>query len=259
MPESKGERSLELYIEVAPGGDALVHAPSLPGFSVKVGRGASRGRRLRGGLSAYARWAATHGLVSARLAALVAREAKWREVETVAGAPVWISGNAAALFSVDRRTLSDREVTEHLDVVAAALSDMAAAVAGLSAEDRAHGRRTGGRSIDEAFTHVGNCIWWYASRIDDRLPEPEEDPAEAPLDRCVRLLADAQAYLLSISGKARVRVHVPTRFPTYDPSEAWTHAKACRREAEHAWDHLAGVRRAAAATRRRLPRATSRG
>jgi hypothetical protein len=253
VPERKGDRSLELYVEVAPGGDALVHAPSLPGFSVKVGRGASRERRLRADLSAYARWAASHGLAPAP------READWREVETVAGAPVWVSGNAAALFSVDRRPLSDREVMAHLDVVAAALSDMAEAVAGLSLRERSRGRRTGGRSIDEAFTHVGNCIWWYASRIDDKLPEPEEDPAEEPFDRCVRLLADARAYLVSISGKARVRVHVPTRFPTYDPSEPWTHAKACRREAEHAWDHLAGVRRAAAATRRRLPRATSRG
>jgi hypothetical protein len=257
--ERKGERSLELYVEVAPGGDALVHAPSLPGFSVKVGRGASRERRLRADLSVYARWAASHGLGSALRAASALREADWREVETVAGAPVWISGNAAVLFSVDRRPLSNREVMAHLDVVAAALSDMAEAVAGLSLEERARGRRTGGRSINETLTHVGNCIWWYASRIDDKLPEPEEDPAEAPLDRCVRLLADARAYLGSISGKARVGVHVPTRFPTYDPSEPWTHAKACRREAEHAWDHLAGVRRAAAATRRRLPRPTSRG
>lgn len=259
MPERKGERSLELYVEVAPGGDALVHAPSLPGFSVKVGRRASRDRRLRADLSAYARWAASHGLAAAPRAAAALRDADWREVETVPGAPVWISGNAAALFSIDRQPLSRREVMAHLDVVAAALSDMAEAVAGLSQEERTRGRRTGGRSIDDAFTHVGNCIWWYASRIDDKLPEPEEDPAEAPLDRCVRLLADARAYLASISGKARVRVHVPTRFPTHDPSEPWTHAKACRREAEHAWDHLGGVRRAAAAMRRRLPRATSRG
>jgi hypothetical protein len=258
VPERKGDRSLELYVEVAPGGDALVHAPSLPGFSVKVGRGASRERRLRVDLAAYARWAASHGLAPAPRAASSLREAEWREVETVAGVPVWISGNAAALFSVDRRTLSNHQVIAHLDVVAAALSDMAEVVAGLSPEERIRGRRTGGRSIDEAFTHVGNCIWWYASRIDDKLPEPEEDPAEAPLARCVRLLADARTYLLNVPGEARARVHVPTRFPTYDPSEPWTHAKACRREAEHAWDHLAGVQRAAAATRRRLPRRTRR-
>ncbi len=241
--------SVELFVEVAPDGDALVHAPSLPGFSVKVARGSSRERRIRAGLTAYARWLAAHDLAVGDCVAVL-REAEVREVETVAGAPVWISGNAAALFSVDRRVLSDRDAGAHLDVVAAAVSDMAAATLGLSARERAHGCRTGGRTIDEALTHVGNCIWWYASRIDDELPEPPEFPGEPPLARCIRLLADVRPHLLGVPARERARVHVPARFPTNDPSEPWTYAKVCRREAEHAWDHLDGIRRAAAATRR---------
>jgi hypothetical protein len=109
--------------------------------------------------------------------------------------------------------------------------------------------------MDEALTHVGNCIWWYASRVDDELPEPSESSEESPLARCIRLLADVRPFLLGIPGRERTRVHVPARFPTNDPSEPWTYAKVCRREAEHAWDHLGGIRRAAAATRRaRAPR-----
>lgn len=241
--------ALDLYVEVAPNGDELVHAPSLPGFSVRVVRGASRDRCVGARLSAYARWLAAAGLAPRGQIDAV-RGLDWMVVESVAGAPVWISGNAAALFSVDRRALSNSEVTDHLDVVAAALSDMASATARLSARGRAHGRRTGGRSIDEALTHVGNCIWWYASRIDDELPEPPEFPGEPPLVRCIRLLADVRPYLLGVPARARARVQVPTRFLTNDPREAWTHAKACRREAEHALDHVEGIRRAAAATRR---------
>jgi hypothetical protein len=247
------EGPLEVFVEGTPDGDELVHAPSLPGFSVKVTRGSSRERRIRAGLTAYGRWLAAHDLATADFVAAL-RGIEWLEVETVAGAPVWISGNAAALFSIDRRPLSDGDANAHLDVVAAVVSDMAAATIGLTAKERAHGCRTGGRSMDEALTHVGNCIWWYASRIDDELPEPQESPEEAPLARCIRLLADVRPFLLGIRGRERTRVHVPARFPTNDPLEPWTYAKVCRREAEHAWDHLDGVRRAAAATRRaRLP------
>ncbi|MCX6094793.1 MAG: hypothetical protein NTY63_08260 [Candidatus Bipolaricaulota bacterium] len=249
MREQEVKSPLELYIEAAPNGDALIHAPRLPGFSVKVARGSSRDCRMRAGLTTYARWLAAHDLATASCAAVL-RNIQWLEVEAVPGAPVWISGNAAALFSVDRRPLSDSDANARLDVVAAAISDMAAATMGLSARERVHGCRTGGRSIDEALTHVGNCVWWYASRIDDELPEPPEFPGESPLARCVRLLADVRPHLLSVSGRERTRVHVPTRFPTNDSSEAWTYAKVCRREAEHAWDHVDGVRRAAAATRR---------
>ncbi|MDD5264230.1 MAG: hypothetical protein PHU43_05255 [Candidatus Bipolaricaulis sp.] len=249
MHVKRPESPLEVFVEETPNGDALVHAPSLPGFSVKVARGSSRERRIRAGLAAYGRWLAAHDLAAADCVAAL-RGIEWLEMETVGGAPVWISGNAAALFSIDRRPLSDLEAYAHLDVVAAAVSDMAAATIRLTTKERTHGRRTGGRSIDEALTHVGNCIWWYASRIDDELPEPLESPEEAPLARCIRLLADVRSFLLGIPERERTRVHVPARFPTNDPSEPWTYAKVCRREAEHAWDHLEGVRRAAAASRR---------
>jgi len=251
---------LDLFVEEAPGGDALVHVPSLPGLSVMVAHGSSRDRRIRSGLGAYTRWLGGHGLASvspaaqavvSAAAAAALGDVAWRVTESVAGAPVWISGNAAALFSVDRRRLSDGEAGAHLDVVGAALEDVVAATARLSEAERARGRKTGGRSVEETLTHIGNCIWWYASRIDDELPEPPDLPGEPPLARCVRLLTEVRAYLLAVPQGKRTRIHVPTRFPTNDPREPWTYAKVCRREAEHAWDHLAGIQRAAAVMMRR--------
>jgi hypothetical protein len=85
---------------------------------------------------------------------------------------------------------------------------------------------------------MGNCVWWYCSRIDDVLPEPVEISEEAPMARIERLLEVAGEYLLAVPLQARMIVNVPTRFLTKDPREAWTHAKVCRREAEHMWEHL---------------------
>ena len=49
-------------------------------------------------------------------------------------------------------------------------------------------------------------------------------------------------FLLQLS--ARATFHVPTRFPTEDPQECWTHTKVCRRQAEHVWEHLPGLKMA---------------
>ena len=58
------------------------------------------------------------------------------------------------------------------------------------------------------------------------------------MDRIERLLEAARECLLTVPLESRTIVHVPTRFLTKDPHEAWTHAKVCRREAEHMWEHL---------------------
>ena len=84
----------------------------------------------------------------------------------------------------------------------------------------------------------------YRWSCDDSLPEPDERPNEDPLDRIERLLETASQFLISLPFAAREEVHVPKRFHTRDPREAWTHTKVCRREAEHAWEYLLGMTRA---------------
>jgi hypothetical protein len=165
--------------------------------------------------------------------------------EHVAGAPVWESGNAAVLFRSDLRPLDDRAVAARLRFVRRVLDRMREAIAPLSASDRAGRPASNRRSVDETLEHVGNCVWWYCSRIDDDLPEPDEPSGEDPLDRIDRLFEIAEAFLLAVPFAGRATVHVPTRFPTADPNERWTHTKVCRRQAEHVWAHLPGLRSSA--------------
>lgn len=250
---------LDLYVEVAPGGACMGHIPSLPGLSFRADHVDAL---LRNGLEAFAtygEWLTRRGpddlaLETNRLLAALseggAEGIRLRERERVAGAPVWESGNAAALFFVDHRAPPDPEVRAHLRFIAAVVRQIRSEVDALTPRQRAHRSVPDRRSIDEALEHIGNCVWWYASRIDDTLHEPPDVEAEDPLDRIDRLLGLATDFLLSVPMGDRQRVHVPKRFPTNDPDEPWTFAKVCRREAEHVWAHLPGITRDVRAARR---------
>ena len=163
------------------------------------------------------------------------------ETEHIAGAPVWESGNPAVLFQSDHHPLDDTAVAAHLRFTRRVLKKMRVLIAPLSAAQRSRRPEPDRRSVDETLTHLGNCIWWYCSRIDDELLEPDDIPDESPMDRIDRLFAAAETYLFGVPLSERGTVHISTRFPTKDPQERWTHTKVCRRQAEHAWAHLPGL------------------
>lgn len=243
---------LEVDIEVAPSGACLAHVPSLPGFNFRADSTSELVACGHKTLSAYIDWLDTHGLaglttttgaVAERVAAHGISAVRLRPREQVAGAPVWESGNAAALFLVDHRALSDQEVRAHLRFLRDALAWIRTVVTPLSPAQRAQVLAPGRRTIDETLYHIGNCVWWYTSRLDDGLPEPPSREGEDPLDRMNRSFALSAEALLQVKPADRTRVHVPTRYPTSDPAEAWTHAKVCRREAEHVWAHRSGLLR----------------
>ena len=247
-----GSVVLDLYVEVATGGACMGHIPALPGFCFRSENTEEIPHRAPDRLAEYVKWLAGRGLVDLTTAtrdlavvfsATGVDAVDLRERERLAGAPVWESGNAAVLFSVDRRLLADEDVRAHLRFVAEVLAHVRSLVEPLTAEQRAHRPRSGRRSIDETLEHIGNCIWWYTSRINDALPEPPEIEREDPLDRIERLVAVASDDLLSIPSSERNRVHTPKRFLTRDPHEQWTYGKVCRREAEHVWAHLPGILR----------------
>jgi len=236
--------SFDLLVEDAGTQGCLGHVPALPGLCFRA-RNAEEAEAIASDrIAEYAAWLRAEGLAdltpgtaegSSALRVVVA--------EHVAGAPVWESGNAAVLFRYDLRPLDDRAIAAHLRFVRRVLDRMRDAVEPLSASDRVGRPAPDRRSIDETLEHVGNCVWWYCSRIDDDLPEPDELAGEDMLDRIDRLFAVAESHLLSVPYSARATVHVPTRFPTKDPNERWTYTKVCRRQAEHAWIHLCGLKR----------------
>ena len=243
--------TLELLVENAGRDGCLGHIPTLPGLCFRAETVADVESLAPVRIREYADWLLENGLgdLTPEVAQLTSRgraASSLRIVvaEHVAGAPVWESGNAAVLFERDLHLLGDDGVTAHLRFTRRALDEMREIVKRLSDEKRAWKPDPARRSIDETIEHIGNCIWWYCSRIDDDLPEPEDALDETPVDRIDRLFDVAETYLMGVPLSARAAVHVPQRFPTSDPQERWTHSKVCRRQAEHVWAHLPGLKTA---------------
>jgi len=259
-PKQDGPATFDLLVEDASRAGCMGHIPALPGLCFRAATTVEVERVAPARIVDYARWLVAEDLadLEPEATALAGRvraqdESRVRVVvaEHVAGAPVWESGNAAALFERDLHPLTDDAVCGHLRLVRRILERVREATSPLSAAQRARRPAPDRRSIDETLTHIGNCVWWYCSRIDDALPEPEEPPGEDPLDRIDRLSTAANAHLLAVPFSQRAGVHVVTRFPTKDPHERWTHTKVCRRQAEHAWEHLPGLQAASEAASRR--------
>lgn len=242
--------AFHLLVEDVGSQGCLGHVPALPGLCFRVEDSSELEGTALARISEYARWLLAEDLadITPDTEALVSRVrsgdttgVRVVETERLAGAPVWISGNPAVLFQFDLRPLGNDAVAAHLCLTRRVLEQMRKLVAPLSAAQRARRPAADRRSIDETLTHLGNCVWWYCSRIDDDLPEPEEPAGESPLDRIDRFFAAAETYLLGVPHSARSAVHIPTRFPSEDPQERWTHTKVCRRQAEHVWAHLPGL------------------
>ncbi len=246
------ERPLDFLVEVAPGG-VVGHVPRLPGLCFRAGDADQIARIALAKTREYVQWLVDEHLedlssLTSQLVQLVRAghgdEIRVVERERCEGAPVWISGNPAVLFRRDRYALTDEEVHAHFRFVRQAVRRMRLAVAGLAPDERAWKPAPDRRSLDETLNHIGDCIWWYCTRLDDTLPEPAPEPDQAPIDRAARLVDWAEGFLCSFPLSRRTEVHVPARFLTSDPREPWTHAKVCRRQAEHVWEHLQGVPRA---------------
>jgi hypothetical protein len=246
-------RPLALLVEVAPGGAACGHVPSLPGLCFRAGDREQLTRIAPGKVVEYLRWLAAEQLsdltpavreASALVRAGFGSEIELATREDVAGAPLWLSGEPAALFQSDRYALTDEEVAAHFRFAHQVTRRMRLLVAGLFPAQRAWKPAPDRRSIAETLAHLADGAWWYCARLDDALPEPILDPELAPLDQLDQRLQAVAEWLTAVPLDRRLEVHVPKRHPSRDPAEPWTHRKVCRREAEHLWEHLQGLPRA---------------
>jgi hypothetical protein len=244
--------SLDLLVEVAPDGACLGHIPLLPGLSFRAKSAEELRSIAQSKVAEYADWLWAEKLsdlntTTSDVVRLV-REGRGSYVhvierERTEGAQPWISGNPAALFQADRIALTDQEVRSHLRLLSHVVSRIRSFTRPLTPAQQAWKPAPDRRSLNETLAHVGNCVWWYCSRLDDFLPEPEERLNEDPLDRIERLLELASQFLLFVPPATRSKVQVPKRFHSSDPHEPWTHTKVCRRQVEHAWEHLLGIKR----------------
>ena len=246
-------RPLVLLIETAPNGAAAGHVPAFPGLSFRAGDREQLLRLAGTKVVEYLRWLESEKLadltpLTQELGKLVAAgfgdEIEVRVREEVAGAPLWLSGEPAAMFVDDRYALTDEEIAATFRFARQIVRRMRMLTAGLADRQRAWKPAPDRRSLDESLVHLADCAWWYCSRIDDTLPEPNPDPEAAPAELLAARLDAAAAFLAAVPFDRRLDVHVPERLPSRDPQEPWTHKKACRREGEHLWEHLLGLPRA---------------
>jgi hypothetical protein len=246
-------RPLALLIESTPNGAAAGHVPALPGLCFRAG---DKEQLIRVGgakVVEYLRWLEGEKLadltpLAQELVKLVAAgfgdEIEVRVREAVAGAPLWFSGEPAALFVDDRYALTDEEVAATFRFARQVVRRMRVLTAGLADRQRVWKPAPDRRSLDETLVHLADSAWWFCSRIDDTLAEAILDPEATPVELLASRVEAAAEHLAQVPFDRRLDVHVPARFPSRDPQEPWTHKKACRREAEHLWEHLLGLPRA---------------
>ena len=169
-----------------------------------------------------------------------------RVVETVqtGGGPVGVSGSPMAICAGDRAPAAITNVIEAFEVADHAWIELERLIARLTPARRSIPPSTGKRTIEETLEHLGNCFWWYCSRIDDDLPE-WPDAGLSPEERARSFLRMARAWCIkrAEADSRTVPVKVPARYPTDDPTEQWTLGKVIRRQAEHLWEHRETIER----------------
>ena len=170
-----------LLIEDAGARGCLGHVPALPGLCFRARSVEDAVAIASDRIAEYLGWLRAEEMIDLTLETAEAvrradREgpsSRWVRIEEhVAGAPVWESGNPAVLFEDDLEPFEDEAVSARLRFVRRVLKAVRELVAPLSRAQRALRPEAGCRSIDETLEHVGNCVWWYCSRIDDVLPVP---------------------------------------------------------------------------------------
>lgn len=173
------------------------------------------------------------------------------EEARTAGGPVGASGSPMAIFAHDRAPVLSAVAGESFDVAVHAWTDIVRLIGGLNPAERSVPPSAGRRTIEQTLEHLGNCFWWYCSRIDEGLPEWPNAGLSFEA-RAGVFLWQARAWCLERAGTrgSGVTETVPTRYPTDDPAERWTLGKVVRRQAEHLWEHLATVERDVGTLRR---------
>jgi predicted RNase H-like HicB family nuclease len=144
------------------------------------------------------------------------------------------SGAAMALFDIDGHPPGLNTLWPVVMTTAAAITALAGTVEPGNWNSRPHPNR---RSLDDVFRHLGNCLWWYCSRLDDTLPE-WPDGGLTPLERFNNFLPLARQYYAEWPADRIQQVTVPHRYPSADPAEPWQYGKSLRRQAEHLREHL---------------------
>jgi predicted RNase H-like HicB family nuclease len=225
-----------IYFEVAPGEACAAHVAELPGCHVLAIDESDALARLPEAIDRHRAWRERHGLprVGEEGAPLIVRQ-------SVFGARPWRVTGASALFSIDRRLLTDQEVDAHLRLLACARADLLRAAHTIprgAFDDVIPGDQ---RTPREVLIHTADTEEWLVSRLGRRVTVLEPDP----LRRLVDVRACTLEHLMRYDRADRDLIFVPTERTSEDPDEMWSLRKFLRRLIEHELDHLEDLQIAA--------------
>lgn len=237
---------IRIYVENTPTGEGVAHLPSLPGDSFRFRTRDEILLRAIEECGAYIRWVKSKNIAASL--ALTGPEiadgpalSRATVVEELPGRPIWESGTASVMFECDLGLVDEERIRRHFVVIQAALEDLVARAQAVPSDQWDVAPSEGKRTLRETLVHVGDSVWWYCSRIDDEIPEPQgEDGSQTsdPAGRIVRLTDWALSWCLSLNAEKREQIQRPTRYLSDDPEELWTLGKVLRRLAEHSVEHL---------------------
>jgi hypothetical protein len=225
-----------IYFEVAPGEACAAHVAELPGCHVLAIDESDALVRLPDAIERHRAWREKHGLprIGDVGAPLIVRQ-------SVFGARPWRVTGASALFTIDRRLLTDHEVDAHLRLLACARADLLRAAHAIprgAFDDVIPGDN---RTPREVLIHTADTEEWLVSRLGRRVTALEPDP----LRRVVDVRACTLEHLMRYDRADRDLIFVPTERTSEDPDEMWSLRKFFRRLIEHELDHLEDLQIAA--------------
>ena len=144
-------------------------------------------------------------------------------------------GDAAALFSPEKKSLSTDELEYNIRLLLYSRQDLLSLVSDLSNQVLDWVASEGAFSIRRLLRHVGNAEEWYVSRLvaPDTLPPEWEHDENLPIFEFLEMeRRTAIERLRQLSPQERTNIYYPS-LRTKHPKEAWTARKVMRRFLEH--------------------------
>jgi len=225
-----------VYLELLPGEACAAHVAELPGCHVTAADEREALMSLPERIEQHRAWRERHGLPRVADAG-----APFIVKQVVTGPRPWAPNGASALFSIDRRLLTDQELDGHLRVLACARADLLRAAHAIprgAFDDAVLGQD---RTIREMLVHLADREIWLMSRLGRRITVEERDPVRRLVDVRARTLE----HLMRYGREDRDLIFIPTDQVSDDPEEMWSLRKFLRRLIEHELEHMERLRAAA--------------
>jgi len=240
-PTQKTMSVYRVYLEIDDQGWCMAHVPEFLGCFILEKTQNKALDKLPEKIKEYVSWLKKNGEKIAK-----PKKIEMKICEIQMGTCPRISGNKAAIFSVDLIPPSDKKIKQVLRWMGYNRKELLTKTKRLSDEvlDWKPDRKT--RSIRETLSHVANCDWWYLSRLKDwrkLYTVPQEYPRRKIFEKLETMRKLAIQILKSLSPKDRYRINIPKKYARHK-DEVWTAGKMLRRFLEHEREHIETIDRA---------------